>query len=126
MGAVALVLGMFLTEASQAANLVWTNAANGDWGVAANWQPNAIPGASDTAWITNSGTYTVSLSANTTVANLTLGGVSGVQTFNLKGPYVLTLIGSGLGRTTNGIFQLGGGTLNIQGGLTLNGPLVWR
>ena len=29
--------------------LVWTNTAGGNWNVAANWQPNRVPGASDTA-----------------------------------------------------------------------------
>lgn len=124
--AAALALGLLLAAPARAADIIWTNTASGNWDAAANWRPNTVPGASDNVWITNNGTYTVSLSVTTAVANLTLGGTSGVQTFNLQGPYKLTLNGSGLERTTNGVFQLGGGTLDLPGNLVLNGPLIWR
>jgi len=109
----------------RAADIVWTNTAGGNWGVAANWQPNAIPGPSDSVWITNNGTYTNTLNVTSTVATLTLGGASGVQILHLQGPNKLTLTGAGLGKTTNGIFRLAG-RLDLPGSLVLNGPLVWR
>jgi hypothetical protein len=123
--AAALALGLLLGVPTHAADIVWTNAANGNWSTANGWQPNQVPGASDNAWITNSGTYTVSLSATSTVANLTLGGAGGVQTLNLQGPGRLILNGAGLGKTTNGVLQLSGGTLDGPGNLVLNGPLFW-
>ena len=84
-GAAALALGLLSGISSPAADIVWTNTAGGNWSVANNWLPHQIPGVSDNAWMTNNGTYTISLSVTTTVANLTLGGASGVQTLNLQG-----------------------------------------
>src|SRR4051812_33551195 len=60
--------------------LTWTNAAGGNWSVAANWSPNQVPGASDSVLITADGTYTVVLADSVTVSNLTLGGPTGQQT----------------------------------------------
>ena len=48
---------------SRAADIVWTNPGGGNWTGAANWTPNQVPGAGDNAFITNSGTYTVTISA---------------------------------------------------------------
>jgi hypothetical protein len=126
--AAALALGLLLAAPARAVDIVWTNTtstASGNWGVAANWLPHQVPGAFDNVWITNSGTYAVSLNATSTVANLTLGGVSGVQTLNLQGLGRLILNGSGLGKTTNGVLQLSGGTLDGAGNFVLNGPLSW-
>jgi hypothetical protein len=72
---IALFLGALLS--ARAATITWTNAAGGNWGTAANWNPNQVPGASDTALITSSGTYTVTLDSDVTLASLTLGGTSG-------------------------------------------------
>ncbi|HPU57401.1 MAG TPA: hypothetical protein PLH97_14155, partial [Verrucomicrobiota bacterium] len=42
-----------------------------NWFVAANWTPNAVPGALDTATTTNNGTYTVLIpTGSVSVANL--------------------------------------------------------
>ena len=127
--AAALALGLLLAATARGADIVWTNTAstaNGNWGVAANWLPHQVPGASDTVWVTNNGTYTVSLNTTSTVANLTLGGFSGVQTLNLQGQGKLILNGSGLGKTANGVLQMSGGTLDGPGNLVLNGPLLWN
>src|SRR5215469_8303453 len=37
---------------AEAASITWTNTAGGDWNLPANWQPNQVPGATDTALIT--------------------------------------------------------------------------
>jgi fibronectin-binding autotransporter adhesin len=121
----ALALGLLLAARIPAADIVWTNTVNGNWTAVTNWASNLVPGASDRAWITNSGTYTVTLDATTTVSGLTLGGLSGVQTFKLQGPNKLTLTGAGLGKTTNAVFQLNGGTFDGPGNLILSGPLFW-
>ncbi|MEI7731935.1 MAG: hypothetical protein WCO56_20345 [Verrucomicrobiota bacterium] len=107
--ALAAVL-LFSALDSHGANLVRTNLAGGDWNTAANWSPSQVPGASDTAWITNSGTYTVTVTTGSTATNVVVGAVSGAQTLNLSGG---TLV---LGRTatlgTNGTFLLTGGTIH--------------
>ena len=53
-----------------------------------------MPSANDMAWITNNGTYTVTLNTNIALNGLILGGDSGTQTLN-HATYTLTLNGSG-------------------------------
>jgi hypothetical protein len=69
-----------------AATITWTNTLGGNWNVASNWSPNAVPGATDTANITTAGSYSVALNANATVAALTLGAPSGTQTLTIGTP----------------------------------------
>ena len=66
---VILLLG-FQRFAATAATLVWTNLAGGNWNAAASWSPNLVPVAGDSAVITNSGTYVVTLNAPATLAAL--------------------------------------------------------
>ena len=56
-----LALALAATSAS-AATINWTNTLGGDWFLAQNWNPNIVPGAGDTANITQPGTYDVSIS----------------------------------------------------------------
>src|SRR6266849_7972318 len=106
---------------SRADIITWTNLSSGNWSRAANWDPNHVPSANDTALITLSGTYTVKLDISVTVSNLTLGGDSGAQTLAMTGA---TLTISGLGTiTSNGVCNLAGGALNGSGLLTVGGAL---
>ena len=72
------VLNVLLgVQSLEAATYQWTNTLGGNWYQGANWSPNFVPGASDTAYITNAGTYTVQITNfNTTapVNALTIGG----------------------------------------------------
>src|ERR1017187_1834534 len=68
-----------------AAILTWTNTSGGNWNVAQNWSPNAVPGAGDTALVNSPGTYVVNVTAAASVASLTVGGAAGVQTLQLNG-----------------------------------------
>ena len=101
-----VVLGSATVIPAHAATLIWTNTAGGNWNVAANWTPNQIPGASDTAIITNNGEYSVTLVGDRTIAGLILGGESGTQTLaQVSSLYDLTLTGPGVvGR--NGRYNL--------------------
>lgn len=104
------------------ADLVWTNASGGSWNTAANWSPNQVPNTNDRVWITNSGTYTVTVSGSAAAGELTLGGASGTQTVSLtSGTF---LLGRGVGNS-NGVLRISGGTLGGSGGLFLAGPLNW-
>ena len=58
---------------ASAADVVWTNTSGGTWATASNWSPNQVPGSADTAWITNNGTYTVTVNASATVNALKPG-----------------------------------------------------
>ena len=55
-----LILLVFNAPRVFATQLVWTNTLGGNWNVAANWNPNIVPAAGDTAVITNAGNYTLS------------------------------------------------------------------
>src|SRR5580700_8122310 len=82
--ALAILCGLLLALACPAcrgATITWTNTSGGNWSAATNWSPNQVPGSSDTPVITSSGTYTVNLDINATVAGMILGGSSGTQTF---------------------------------------------
>ena len=80
-----------------AATITWTNTASGTWNTAANWNPNRVPGAADTAIITNAG-VTVTLDISPTVGGVILG---------TNGPGTVTL-------------SLNGQTLSLNGPLTVN------
>ncbi len=116
-----LFLGALLSAGAD--TITWTNTAGGNWGAAANWNPNQVPGASDTALITSSGNYTVTLDSDVTLTSLTLGGTIGTQTLG-DPSYNLSLNGASV-VGSNGVVSLGGGVLAGSGLLTVNGKLNW-
>ena len=108
----------------RATDIVWTNLAGGNWSNATNWSPNTVPGATDTALITNAGTYTVTLNVAAAVTNLTIGGTNGLQTLANAG-FALTLNGASF-VGTNGVFAMdAGATLTGNGNLIVQGILNW-
>jgi hypothetical protein len=78
-----LSFALLAQASASAVEIVWTNTAGGNWGTAANWNPNQLPGNADNAFITNGGTYTVTVNVNATVASLQVGGSTGTQTLAL-------------------------------------------
>lgn len=102
-----LFLVLSFLAAARGATVTWTNTAGGAWQTAANWSPNQVPGAADTALITTPGTYNITLSANVTVSEFTLGGASGKQT--------ITLTSHDLKATTQGTIAANGEVV-MQGG----------
>src|SRR4051794_35469978 len=103
----------------QAAEILWTNQAGGNWATAANWNPNQVPGASDNAYITTGGTYTVTVNAATSVNSVTVGGMSGTQTLSLTAGTFTINLASAMG--TNGVLSLAGGTLAVAADVTVAG-----
>jgi len=123
-GLAVLLASLLLGWPGRAADIVWTNTASGNWSSINNWSPNQVPVASDTAWITNNGTYTVTLDASATINSLALGGTSGQQTL-ANSSYALTLNKASV-ISTNGLFNLSGGSLAGTGLLTIQGQFVWN
>src|SRR6266850_341000 len=120
-----LWLASFLVCATApAADLIWTNIAGGNWTAAANWSPNQVPTSADTAWITNNGTYTVTVNAAAAATNLLLGVTSGTQTLSqTAGTFSL---GDGGSSSLNGAYAMSGnGILTGSGTLALAGPFNW-
>jgi fibronectin-binding autotransporter adhesin len=108
------------------------NVSSGDWSAASNWSPNGVPGAADTAIISNGGTVTVSADTSVSSLNLTSGTLAGTAAltvgsgFNWTGG---TVTGTGtltLLETVNGTIT-GSSTKTLDGGRVLNnqGMLVW-
>ncbi len=119
-----LLLLVFDALPIDAATVTWTNLSGGGWNVAANWNPNQVPGSGDTAVITATGTYTVTADTSPTVATLTLGGADGRQTLAHAGQS-LTVTGSAA-VLPNGVWELNGGGLRCEGILTVNGLFLWE
>ena len=107
----------------RAATVVWTNTAGGNWSVATNWSPNAVPASGDTVIITNDGTYAVTVDVSPTLNSWTFGATNGTQTLNLNST-TLTLNGSATFET-NAVFNLGGGTLTGTGVVQVKGTFNW-
>lgn len=101
----------------------WASPVSGNWSVAGNWIPAGVPAAGDVVAINQAGTYTVTLDANATVAGLTVGGASGVQTLDVPSA-TLTLNGPG-SIDTNGIMSMTGGVVSGTGNLDISGALNW-
>ena len=119
----ALAIAVATPLQASAADIYWTNSAGGNWSRTANWNPNVIPGTADTAWITASGSYTVTQDVSAVLAGLVLGdGVSAPTLTN--GSRTLSISGPGLVRS-NALFGLGGGLLSGGGTLVIDGLGVW-
>ena len=115
---------MLAAYASPALDRVWINPAGGDWSVANNWSPPGTPADGDNVFITNNGTYTVTILTNSmTVGTLILGGASGTQTLLNGISTVLSVTNSGFVRP-NGILTVTNGGLQgswlISAGSQLN------
>ncbi len=125
-----LLCALGLSAASaHAAAVRWNNAAGGNWNVATNWLPAAVPTASDTAVIDLPGTYTVTMNVNVTLAALRISGAaSGVQTLSATSRTIALANASSIG--AQGVANLasctvsGAGAITNDGSLTLNGSSV--
>jgi len=125
--AVARVLFLFLLALSvwsaTGANISWTNTSGGNWNVAANWDSGTVPGANDNAFVTNNGSYTVTIDTDTSINTLTVGGGSGTQ---ILSQVAATFTINGAGTVgTNGILTMSSGTLAGSGNVTVTGTLNW-
>jgi hypothetical protein len=125
-GAVALV-----TVGAEATDLVWIG-GTANWNGSGNWSSNGIPvtqvpGAADNAFITNTGTYTVTVPAGITAAaaSLTVGGATGTQTLAIDRA-TLTVNGASIVNANGHLdFLVAQSVLSGPGSLTVNGTLNW-
>src|ERR1035438_8328390 len=115
---------LFLARMSAHSAIVdWTNSVSGGWDTAANWDPNGVPGANDTAVITNAG-VTVSLNSATTVGAVVLGtNASGTVTLSLNNQ-TLALNGP-LTVNPSGSFIVDSGALVGNTNAVLHGTIGW-
>ena len=79
---VAVLFFSLTTGRAHAGFLSWTNTLGGSWFDPFGWSPNGVPGATDAAFITNNGTYTVYAPTGiVSTAVFKIGGGTGKQTF---------------------------------------------
>jgi hypothetical protein len=107
----------------RAAPINWTNSASGFWNTAANWNPNTVPGASDTAIITNAG-VTVSLNGATTVGAIILG-TNGAGTVTLARNFQTLALNGPLTVNPSGSFTVDSGALVGNTNAVLHGTIGW-
>jgi hypothetical protein len=89
--------------------VTWTNTAGGDWSVGGNWSGGVAPAAADDALITLPGSYTVTQSGTSAVADVVLDDPAGTLAVN--------------GTLNAGTVTVSAGTLvAAPGGLVLAGP----
>lgn len=133
-------------SASAQTTRIWTNTAGGNWHVAANWKPSGVPSGSDSAYITNNGTYTVYATNAVTIQSGVVGGSNGVQTLvldkgitftcalwhvNTNGALVVSnaTYSGHIVLHTNGVMRLEGAdtkTFTSMWFLNYGGTVLWR
>jgi len=121
--AVSLTLLAVLAGQATAQSVAWTNSAfGGNWSVAGNWSPSAVPGSGTNVFLTNTvGVSYVSTNdiLNNTIANLTMQslGVGGVTMINTAGGFNPTgnvFIGRIANWDLNGFDAVVGGNMVIS------------
>jgi hypothetical protein len=120
---IAAIMSIVASVRARAATVSWLNAASGNWSDTANWDTGTVPTAADDVVIAVDGTYTVTVDVDTTVASLSLGGATGVQTL-LLASHTVELSGvSAVGAA--GAIAMTSGVLTADAPLTVSGTLAW-
>ncbi len=107
-------------QLTYATSYTWNGSSSSDWGTAANWTPNGVPGANDNVTIVSAGTAPV------------YDGVAGVTAFNMYSGsldlngYTLNISGQGYfsgGTVSNGVINATGTITYFFGG-TLDAKVI--
>ena len=118
---------------SPTCNVYWADNVSGNWSDSTKWSTSMVPTSSDNVCINVDGTYTVNVTGDTWVQNLSIGkpGNTGVQTLHIGGSSHATLtVSDNLTNYGNITIEIGGsepGTgydqVNVTGIATLSGTL---
>jgi autotransporter-associated beta strand protein len=105
---------VLITSPQARADVYWTLSPSqtGDWSVAANWG-GLVPTGTDSAWITNGGTVTVT-QLGETCGTLSLGSNSGSGTVLLTDGSLSAASNEYVGSTGTGVFMQSGGINNMN------------
>jgi hypothetical protein len=117
---------MVFTAGASAADLLWIG-GTGNWNAGGNWSSGQVPTAADNAWITNTGTYTVTVPAGTTATanSVTVGGASGSQTLSIDRATLTLNSASVVNPNGQLALTVSQSVLTGAGNLTVNGTLNW-
>ncbi len=104
---------------------VTSTAAGGDWATASTWVGGVVPANADTAVIATTGGNSVTISANKTIANIT---VNSGATLAFTGAFTLTINGkatiNGTVNGSTGIFKMNANPSVIDGSGTINNTVL--
>src|SRR5678815_5135868 len=107
------------------AEIIWTNTSGGNWNASSNWLTHVVPSSGDNAYLTNAGTYTVTLNTSASVQSLVIGGSSGIQRLTNSALANLLTIGGPSSVELSGVLGMANGSLSGSGDLTVRGQFVW-
>jgi hypothetical protein len=107
----------------------WETGISGNWSTASNWSGGTVPNYEDDVTINATGTYTVTVDGQDSVASLTLDAPSATISIP-SGDYLLSTASSISGGEIDGpgtLYTYAGGVWSITSGtpLTLGGGLTW-
>ncbi|MBN8246297.1 MAG: tandem-95 repeat protein, partial [Verrucomicrobia bacterium] len=102
----------------------WINTAGGNWSTPGNWSANRVPTPDDDVFLTEPGTYTVTVDLDVAVRRLIVGAGSGTQTLLLVNRTLEVSNDSFIGG--RGVFRQAGGVVEAQAGRwTIEGGFEW-
>lgn len=113
----ALVSAFALQESDAQTTRTWTNAGTTDFNLNTNWSGSTLPGTSDTASFTGTGSVQPNLTANISISALSLGGTN--YTLSGDSGTALTLSKSGSG-SAGAIWNSGSGSNSITADMILS------
>ncbi len=120
-----LALDVIESAPAAGATINWTGAGDGtSWEDPSNWDLGRLPAALDTVYIAVDASYTVSLTSDATVANLTLSNSDNIATQVLEVAQGVTLQIDSVGYVAGqGQLWLSSGSLTGDGDLSIAGVL---
>lgn len=119
-----LFINLAAAFSGRGATFTWTNLNGGIWSAATNWSPNAVPGATDDAYITNETAFTVTVSVTAAISNFFLGcGPATIVSNRFDQNAALTVHGSAWVQS-NGWYRMSG-QLNISNQFNNGGFFQW-
>ncbi|MGO9112862.1 MAG: beta strand repeat-containing protein [Thermoguttaceae bacterium] len=110
LGVAFLATAAVLAAADAFGQTVTWQTSSGGWSNAANWSGDAVPTASDTVYIVNGGTATISQPDQVACSTLSLGSSAGSGTVLMTGGHVVELSYAYIGDSGIGAFTQSGGT----------------
>jgi hypothetical protein len=105
------------------ATVIWTD-GSANWTTVADWSSGTVPGPSDNVFISNSGSYTVSITTTVNVNSVAVSDANAALTLENGAALSLTggmTVGGSLDIDTDG--GTSGSTLNVGGDLTNSGTV---
>jgi len=108
----------------RAEEVFWVNDAGGNWSTVANWDTGTLPGEQDAVFITQPGSYIVSLDVSASISSLTVGDGLDAQKLNVGGQSI-DISTAALVRA-NAVLDLNSGSISGDAPITIEGELNWN